>query len=43
MYNFQGKWIKPYLSLASLEREYLEQRRIYDSAAAAEEAEAAGN
>lgn len=43
MYNFQGKWIKPYMSKIRLEREYLEQRRIYDSSAAAEEAEAAGN
>ncbi|HHI02629.1 MAG: hypothetical protein DRP51_06740 [Candidatus Zixiibacteriota bacterium] len=43
MYNFHGKWVKPYMSQVRLEREYLEQQRIYDSAAAAEEAEAAGN
>ena len=40
MYNFHGKWIKPYMSKVRLEREYLELQRIYDSAAAAEEAEA---
>ena len=38
MYNFNGKWIKPYLSKIRLERDYLEQRRIYDSTVAAEEA-----
>lgn len=38
MYNFLGKWIKPYLSQIRLERDYLEQRRIYDSTVAAEEA-----
>ncbi len=38
MYNFNGKWIKPYLSKVRLERDYLEQRRIYDSTVAAEEA-----
>ena len=39
MYNFHGKWIKPYMSKVRLEREYMEQQRIYDSAAAAEAAE----
>lgn len=39
MYNVNGKWVKPYLSKIRLELDYLEQRRIYDSAAAAEEAE----
>lgn len=38
MYNFLGKWIKPYLSKVRLERDYLEQRRIYDSTVAADEA-----
>ncbi len=38
MYNFSGKWIKPYMSNIRLERDYLEQRRIYDSTVAAEEA-----
>ena len=37
MYNFNGKWIKPYLSQVRLERDYLEQRHIYDSTVAAEE------
>ena len=38
MYNFAGKWIKPYLSVARLAREDIEQRRVYDSVVAAEEA-----
>ncbi|MCP4706375.1 MAG: hypothetical protein GY865_17390 [candidate division Zixibacteria bacterium] len=38
MYYFNGKWIKPYMSNIRLEQEYMEQRRIYDSSAAAEEA-----
>ncbi len=43
MYNYNGKWIKPYQSKFNEEMEYLESKRAYDSAAAAEEAERLGH
>lgn len=42
MFKYNGKWIKPYMSKISDELEYLKQKRIYDSSAAAEEAEQQG-
>jgi len=42
MYNFDGKWVKPYMSRADAALEYLKSRRAYDSAVAAQEARKSG-
>jgi hypothetical protein len=39
MYNYHGWWQKPYCSLARKEREYLEEKRLYEQNAEDETAE----